>query len=139
MPQPDKFPLKVGNVIFCEDVRAEINSKFSIFGAIAGRLIVGKIPANVKASLYVELYGAVLGKIDFEIQVYVGKVNVAQVKGSMEIGNFTDPAIIMIPSFQMHIPKEEEIRVYLDCGGHRRRILTKTVVYRERLQVATVS
>lgn len=130
MPAPSSFPLRVGNVVFCEDVRPEINNKYSIFGAIGGDLLVQSFPAVIKAAFYIELYGIESGNITFDIQIYLDKNLVAGAEGQMEVRSLRDPAIIAIPSFPIGVEKEGELRIVVKSGRQRRRVLSKRVMLR---------
>jgi hypothetical protein len=46
--------LTITNAIVCEDVRAELNNKWSILGAYSGDIAVPNVPAAIKIAFYME-------------------------------------------------------------------------------------
>lgn len=119
--------LRAGNVLLCDDVRAEQNGKFTIIGAIAGDVLISHFPAVVRFGLYVELFAARLGRSDHVVRLIVGDEERLRAVGSAEFRNIRDPATLAVSGQNIPIPHPCNLQVELEYEGKKTTILEKQI------------
>lgn len=121
------FALKIGNVLLCEDVRAELYGKHSLFGVYAGDIVVGEIAGFLRMALYAEIFGNALGTSSIEVTVAYADKPVAVISVEFDFRDLRDPALIVLPSFPVALDKLGKITVDAESQGVNKRLLAKAV------------
>ena len=134
--QPNRFPFKIGNVVLCEEVRAELYGKYSILGAFSGDIIVPYFGGNLRTSLYLELIPLELGALTVIVDFSYAGRPALEAKIEMEVVNVSYPAVITLPAFPVGIEKAGDLVAYVVFNGVRRRVMKKAVRIGEMPQVS---
>ena len=101
---------RVSTVVFCEEVRQEINNKHILLGVVAGTLLLSSFPANIRGALYLEVYNLKSGKHKFKILIHLGSRLLAQIDGEILFDARNDVAVVAVSQMVLGVQEEGELR-----------------------------
>jgi hypothetical protein len=112
------LPPNVSALVLCEDVRVEINNKYTLVGVFAGDIIVPYFPApGVKLAVYAVVDFDTRGKRNMEFQILVAGTKIFSVQGEVDIH---EPGAVGLatPQFNTTYVGESdlEVRLIIDDG-----------------------
>jgi hypothetical protein len=127
MPTRKKFPLRIGNVILCEDVRQEMLGKHSLLGVISGDILVPVFEDYIKIAVYVELLAVELGEKEAELTIqYLDKM-LAKISAKFDFKDLRAPAAIVTPGFPLKLEGPGQIIIDVRCEGKTKRAMVKEI------------
>lgn len=127
MADKTAFPLIIGNVLLCEDVRPESNGKHTLLGVYAGDLLVQEFIGQLRMALYLELTAKRIGEVSAHVELAFNEVVLAGAEATFYFKKVTDPAVLTFPMFPVPLSGPGTLSVDVICGGIRRRALGKPV------------
>ena len=110
---------EVVTALLCEQVRQEINNKFTIVGTFSGDVHVASFPAVFLASIYLQLYAKDAGQFSVELQITSpGKdqPNQLMIALGAEI-TAPGPTVVPMPQFPIQSEGPGEITIELRQNG----------------------
>jgi hypothetical protein len=96
--------LAINFTIYCEDVRPELNGKWSILGVFSAELLVAEFPANLKLAFYFEAQVAAGYKTKLHTRIRLDDTQVAIVSGDLK-SDRSGITAIPIPAMILPFPK----------------------------------
>lgn len=88
--------LKIENVVFCEQIRAEMGGKYTLLGAYAPELNIGEIPANIAIAIWISGTPSGVGPFDVEFRAR-GVDGTVLINGKMngDFGTLTKTSMVI--------------------------------------------
>ena len=123
----DKFPLRIGNALVCEDVRQELGGKHSLLGVYSGDIIVQEFKDFLKIAVYIELFPIETGQIELEATFSYDGNDILKAKVEYDFKDIRNPGLITSPSFPIPLTKAGAITVNAICRGQSQVLLRKDV------------
>jgi len=117
MDDSAQFPLVIGNVLLCEDVRSEANGKYSALGIYSGDMLVQSFGGALRMALYLELTAKKPGPARCEVNLSFNNVLLASAKAEFDFVKVTDPAILVFPMFPLPLSGPGTLSVDVICDG----------------------
>ena len=121
------FPLIVGNILLCEDVRPEPNGKHSALGIYGGDLLVQKFEGSMRMALYLELTAKNRGEVKCEVNLAFNNVVLAAAQAGFDFVKPNDPAILIFPMFPLTLTGPGILTVNVISNGKTQRAMKKEV------------
>jgi hypothetical protein len=119
--------VRVGNILACEFVRAEVDNKYSILGVFGGDILVQELPARFRMAFYIELFFTRIGPASIAVTASHAGKPFSRIEAEMEASDLTAPATIAFPTLSILIENEGPIELVLEIGGKKHNILKKMV------------
>jgi hypothetical protein len=126
-PDPHHLPpFTIDNAILCEEVRAEVGSKFSLLGVIPG-MVNAPTPGAMRISSYIELRPARIGIQTMQIEVAFSGKSVARAESVMDVKALDETAVIALPSFPLIVQESGDFTIDFLLDGYRERVLSRHI------------
>ncbi len=126
------FPLRMGNILLCEDTRAEVNFKHSLLGVFGGDVLVSEFGGHLKVAVYAELFALAAGVKTMELTLAYNGNDFMKAELQADFIDLLRPAIVASPGALVEIAQPGELTVTVVCDGHGK------VVHKKRVSLADV-
>ena len=115
------------HAILCEDIREELNRKYSLFGVFSGDIHVPHFPANIKMAIYVEFLGFPKGEHDVGGEVTYGGTAIFKLEAKMNVLE-GQVAVLIMPSIFVPIAEEGQLEIKVKgADGEPRTVISKHI------------
>jgi hypothetical protein len=125
--EASSWPFRVGNTLFCEEVRVEAYGKMTLIGAISGDVIVAQFPAQIKFSAYIEIWPTMLGTYTISVELKFRRALMGRGEVMIQADNVRNPAVIPLPAGIVNAERPGDLSIELVYEGLRRRVLKKSI------------
>jgi|SRR5580658_754458 hypothetical protein len=120
------FPFSLSNALLCEEVRQEVNGKFSLLGVFPGSLS-SNTRGLLKISFFVEASAKNIGNYVLQVEVRFRDQMIVGAEAVLDVNNIKDPIVIHFPSFFVPVFESGNLVIDLIYSGARQNVITKDI------------
>lgn len=125
----DKLNIKFLAALLCDDVRTEDNGKAIIIGVYYGKIVVHKLPIDLRLTMWMNILLDGVGETEIEFRGFDPN-NREAFRGKLKIQTSEmDATSITLPTFSLKLEKEGKLKIqYRKLRGRWTTLIDKDVI-----------
>jgi hypothetical protein len=113
--------------LICEDVRAELYSKWTLLGVFSGNIAAAQLPAQIRIGLFLEINVAKDYRGPLFTRICLKEKELVNIKGELDAQR--GPVAIAIGSFLVQVPETGILSVQMGLDGKNwKEVLSKEFI-----------
>lgn len=109
--------INIENLIFCDDIRREINGKDILIGVYGADLIPSSIPADFPLAIWLKFTELAPGEYKFRVRLIAPENSESRVEGEISIIAADKPTIIAFSGIPIHAERYGDLVVLISING----------------------
>jgi hypothetical protein len=113
--------------LICEDVRAEVDLKWTLLGVFSGNIAVAQMPANVRLGLFLEIIATKSYQGPLFTRICINDKELVNIKGELDLKG--GPIALPIGSLLVPIPETGKLSIQMGLDGKNwKGVLSKELI-----------